>query len=113
MSLNAAFHSNVARALEAMINKRTWNQCDCRVVQSAVSNAASLIPEATETANIEEEGEKKPQLFYTTESGRALCDPITTVRLCACVCLCARMRVCGGNGDFCTHGDKMGGLPAA
>lgn len=55
---------------------------------------------------------KKKQRFYTTESSRALRDPITTVGCVAlCVCLRARMRVYCGNTNSCMHGDKMGDFP--
>lgn len=80
-------------------------------MQSGVSDAASLIPGATETANIERGQEKKKK---KTESSRALRDPITTVgcvalcvlaRACACVLwehkfLHARRQKRGGRGDF-------------
>lgn len=80
-------------------------------VQSAVSNAASLIPGATDTANIEERGEKKnPTLLF---NGRAAGLSVTPLLQYSCVPVCACAFVYCGNANFCTHGDKTGGLPAA
>lgn len=81
-----------------------------------MSNAASLIPGATETANIErgQEKKEKKKRFYTTESSRALRDPITTV---GCVALCVLARACAcvlwEHKIFARTVTKLGGLPAA